>query len=62
MEQQKIKTSTLDDGTIITRAFEDDNLEARRLEAINKMGTRWIMHPANFKQRIESTRPILSCN
>lgn len=48
MVEQKKSYSMLSDGSVIPRAYVDDNLEAKRIDAINKIGTRWIMHPVNF--------------
>lgn len=45
------KTSVLADGTVISRAYGDDGLESKRVEAINRIGTRWILHPNNKVQR-----------
>lgn len=50
--------STLNDGTVIPRVYKDDRLEEKRIEAINKIGTKWLMHPANFvkKAKVRKTK------
>jgi len=45
------KTSVLADGTVIIRAYTDDALESKRVDAINRIGTRWLLHPKNQVQR-----------
>ena len=45
------ETSVLSDGTEIPRVYKEDRLEAKRIDAINRMGTKWLMHPKNFVQR-----------
>lgn len=45
--------SVLSDGTEIPRVYKEDHLEEKRLNAINRMGTKWIMHPKNFVQRVK---------
>ena len=45
------QTSVLADGTVISRAYTDDALEKKRVDAINKIGTGWLLHPRNNVQR-----------
>lgn len=45
------RTSVLADGTVISRAYTDDVLEDKRVDAINRIGTRWLLHPKNHVQR-----------
>lgn len=45
------KFSELDDGTRIPRIYANDKLEAKRVSALNKLGTRWLYHPANNVKR-----------
>ena len=47
------QVSVLSDGTEIPRVYKEDRLEEKRLDAINRMGTKWIMHPKNFVQRVK---------
>ena len=47
----KPKTSVLADGTVISRAYSDDVLEKKRVDAINTIGTRWLLHPKNKVRR-----------
>lgn len=50
------KTSTLADGVVIPRVYEDDHMEQKRIDAINRLGKKWILHPANSpkKQKVVS--------
>lgn len=47
------KISVLADGTKIDRIFEDDRLEQQRIDAINVLGTKWLLHPANATKRLK---------
>ena len=45
------KFSMLADGTQIPRAYADETLERKRVEAINKIGDKWLLHPSRHVKR-----------
>ena len=47
------KTSVLADGAVIPRVYEDEVQEQKRLDAINRLGTKWILHPANSVSKLK---------
>ena len=47
------ESSILDDGTEVKRAFDSSELESKRLSALNKLGGKWLLHPANNVKKQE---------
>ena len=47
------ESSLLDDGTEVKRVFSSEELESKRLLALNKLGGKWLLHPANNVKKQE---------
>lgn len=59
MNTQQQEFSEIEGGYKITKMYKNDVLEQKRIDAINRMGKLWILHPENRVARIVPATRVL---